>query len=634
MKFKHWVRISVMLITFFSYSQEDNYMILTLNGALKQNANAVVRNYNLEIELHNYASMTIRFKRAVTVFNEDGLKHIYPYVHHNPDTRVKSVSAKVYDAFGNEVKKFRRKDFEDYSNTGSSLFSDDRVLALDYTPTNYPFTLVFEYETSNDNTAFYPRWFPVDSYNLSTEKAVFKIINPDNVPLNIRENNFVEGIENFSSGSTVHYEANTIKALKREALSPSFSRIAPSVEVAPEKFRLIDIDGEAKDWNSFGVWSYKNLIKGRNDLSQSTISKISALVQDTKDPIEKARRIYKYVQDNTRYISVQLGVGGWQPILASKVDEVNYGDCKALTNYTMSLLKSQGIVAYYTVVYGDSSIRDIDDEFIGMQGNHVILNIPTDDEDVWLECTSQKAPFGHIANFTDDRDVFVITPQGGKIKHTKAYSSQDNYLKATAVVNIDENGGFSANYSARSGGTRYSYRLQIEDSDTKDRDLFYKDYWSYINDLTISKIEFANNYEDAVIAEDIQLSTRSYGATAGEKLLLKPNIFKRDLSSLPRYTERKQPLVIQRGYYNEDNYEINLPEGWKLENLPEPKVIETEYGKYTMLIERDGDSKIIYKRTLEIYTGEYPKEAYKDYRSFRRKITKADKASIVLSKIQ
>ena len=68
-------------------------------------------------------------------------------------------------------------------------------------------------------------------------------------------------------------------------------------------------------------------------------------------------------------------------------------------------MESQGIEAYYTIVYGDSNRRDIEEDFIAMQGNHVILNLPNDGNPIWLECTSQKVPFGFIANFTDDRDV-------------------------------------------------------------------------------------------------------------------------------------------------------------------------------------------------------------------------------------
>ncbi|MDP4989490.1 MAG: DUF3857 domain-containing protein, partial [Polaribacter sp.] len=109
------------------------------------------------------------------------------------------------------------------------------------------------------------------------------------------------------------------------------------------------------------------------------------------------------MQQKTRYISVQIGIGGWEPIAANLVDDVGYGDCKGLTNYTKALLDVADVTAYYTVVYADDRI-DVDKDFSSLQGNHVILNIPNNGKDVWLECTSQTMPFGFLGDFTDDRD--------------------------------------------------------------------------------------------------------------------------------------------------------------------------------------------------------------------------------------
>mgnify|MGYP001126063175 FL=1 len=95
-----------------------------------------------------------------------------------------------------------------------------------------------------------------------------------------------------------------------------------------------------------------------------------------------------------RYISVQIGIGGWKPISAEEVDENKYGDCKGLTNYTKALLRTVGIESNYCVVSAGSEIKDISEDFPSMQGNHVILNIPQEGKsDLWLECTSQDTPF-------------------------------------------------------------------------------------------------------------------------------------------------------------------------------------------------------------------------------------------------
>ena len=93
---------------------------------------------------------------------------------------------------------------------------------------------------------------------------------------------------------------------------------------------------------------------------------------------------------------------------------MGYGDCKALTNYTRVLLKTVGIESYYTVVYGDRRIENFEQDFVSMQGNHIILAIPSNDNYIYLECTSQTSPFGYNADFTDDRYALIVKPEGGK----------------------------------------------------------------------------------------------------------------------------------------------------------------------------------------------------------------------------
>ena len=118
------------------------------------------------------------------------------------------------------------------------------------------------------------------------------------------------------------------------------------------------------------------------------------MVTGIEDKLEKAKIIYKYVQENTRYISVQIGIGGFRPINAIDVDRVKYGDCKGLSNYTMALLKAVNVPSYYTVVEAGNRKVDFEDDFADLrQGNHAILAIPYKGSYYWIDCTSQIHPF-------------------------------------------------------------------------------------------------------------------------------------------------------------------------------------------------------------------------------------------------
>jgi len=349
MNLKKLMSFTLMLTILNVFSQDISLSTLLIDKSLTENANAVIRNHEIVVDLDDFDDMIIKEKRIITIFNKNGLPHLDAYVSYDPDLRVKSIAAKVYNKLGEEIDSYKKKDFDDYSNSGISLFSDNRILNLDYTPTEYPFTFEFEHELHTNSTAFFPRWYALEGYFLSTQKSSYKILNSNNIPLQVIEYNFDNinngVITNKSENNLIHFEATNIRAYKWEYMVPSLSKISPIVMVAPKKFNLINVEGSAENWTDFGRWNFYNLLSGRSDLSESTKNEIASLVKGIDDPIEKAKKIYNYVKDKTRNISMQLRVGGWQPMLASQVDEVSYGDCKALTNYTKALMESQGIEA-------------------------------------------------------------------------------------------------------------------------------------------------------------------------------------------------------------------------------------------------------------------------------------------------
>ena len=92
------------------------------------------------------------------------------------------------------------------------------------------------------------------------------------------------------------------------------------------------------------------LYEGRDILTPEVKSEIRALTANATSDTEKVHIVYDYLQKNTRYVSVQLGIGGWQPFDAEYVYENKYGDCKALTWFMKSMLETIGIKSYPALV--------------------------------------------------------------------------------------------------------------------------------------------------------------------------------------------------------------------------------------------------------------------------------------------
>lgn len=611
---------------------QNNIPSFLIDENLQRNANAIVQLDKCEIVVLSFDKVNVLKKRILTVLNKKGEKHVNALVFYDKSKTIKTLQAKVFDTSGNQLKKFKKKDFKDASAIdGVSIYNDDRVKYLDYVPVSYPYTIEFDLEYTTSFTVNLPPWYPVSGFNLSVQKSLYSINNQSKSEIRIQENN----LKKYSVDKCGKYcfSVKNIPAIHYEQYSPSIVQFVPSVEAVLETFNMKGVKGNNRDWGSFGKWMYDNLLADTRELPIEVVNEINLLTKNAVTDIEKARIVYKYVQERTRYISVQVGIGGWKPSLAKDVHRLGYGDCKGLSNYTKALLDVIGVESYYTVIYGGSEIRDIKQQFSSLQGNHVILTMQSNNLEYFsLECTSQTVPFGYGANFTDNRIALAISPKGGEIIKTKSYKVTENKLLTNAVVHIDGKGGFNAKLKIDSKGNKYNRSEKIDHNSLKEQKKFYKDYWGDISNLSINSVTLIDDKEAIQFIEEISLRSESYIEKIGDLYLFSPNFFNK-LTEVPlRYSNRKFPLEIDRGFEDIDEYVIHIPVEYELHKLLKPLLIKSEFGEYKISLENKEDNIFLYKRVFKIKSGKYSKEEYNDFRDFMLEVVKSDKSRIVIKK--
>lgn len=625
----------IFLISASVCGQKSEYSIANIPDSLKQNANAVVRLNKLDITIASQKSMTFKLIQVISVLNELGLRSLDLVESYDKSSRINKIEATAYDAFGRELKVYKRKDFRDRSAVGEgTIFSDNRMLELDYTPTGYPFTMVFEVESETSNTAFIPTWTPMHGYLCSTMQTSLSINYPSELRLKTKEFNFSNKypIDKKETSNSISYTAKNLVAKKREELSPSFDYIFPRIMFGLEIFSLEGIQGNAKSWKEMGKWFYDEILSGTTELTNETKIKIKNLVGNEKDPLKKAEIVYKYVQEKTRYVSIQEGIGGWKPMLAKDVDKLGYGDCKALTNYTRTLLNEVGVVSYYARLYGQSNKKEIYPDIVSFQSNHVILAIPNDSDYIWLECTSQIQPFGFQGDFTDDRNAYLIKPDGGEIVKTKTFTEKDNLQIIKGAYQITENGDLIGNLKIISKGLQYDNEFGKERMSREDQIKHYKEQFSNINNLTLKKINFNNDSKTIEFTETLELQAEGYAQNSGGKLMFALNAFDQNSYVPKKYRTREFPFQRERGYTYEDEIEITIPEGFVVEAKPNGLEQDTEFGYYKIEFNTLSATKILCKRKLVLKKGIYDKSKYENYRKFLETIAKTDNSKVVLAK--
>ena len=191
MNFPRKLLFLVLFAVFPLLSQEIDFTSVNIPLELKENANAVVRDNSIEITIEDIDKMVVSKREVVTVLNKLGNTDAKIVEYYDNDTKITKLSAIIYDAFGNPIKKFKERDFLDVSAvSGGTLYSDSRVKYIDYTPISYPYSIVFESTYKTATTGFIPWWNPVNGYYVSLEKSGHRIKNLKNIPWHIKETNF------------------------------------------------------------------------------------------------------------------------------------------------------------------------------------------------------------------------------------------------------------------------------------------------------------------------------------------------------------------------------------------------------------------------------------------------------------
>ena len=626
---KNILTIFLVLFSISIFSQEN--LIAVFPDSIKQNANAVVKNSITEITISSFKNMTIKKYRVITILNELGLKNMDSYEYFDESTSIKNLNVLIYNAFGSEIKKFKRKDFKENSISEGSIITDNKILYLDYTPTQYPFTMVYESEISTSNTAFIPSWFPLESYFISVLNSSIKINYASDVKFKYKEFNLNSSVVKDEKLGSLTYSIQNIKGLRKEELVPSLQKIVPYVMFGLDKFEIEGVEGNAENWNSFGKWVNDKLLSDTEELSNETLIEVGNLIGGETDNLKKSKIIYEYMQNKTRYVSIQLGIGGWKPMLAKNVDRLGYGDCKALTNYTRALLQVFNVPSFYTLIYGNLDKRDIQSDFVSMQGNHAVLAIPDNNELRWLECTSQIAPFDFQANFTDDRYALLVKPEGGELVRTTQYSENDNSQITKGNYTILSDGSLSGKVNIKSKGTQYDSKYELERKSQKDLEEHYHDYFFTIKDLKWEKLNFVNDKEKIEFTEELKIGGSNYASKSGSNLIFALNTFNQYNKVPARYRTRLTPFEVSRGFFDSDEITITIPDEYAIDAKPENFELNEKFGHYKTEVSVV-DNQVIYKRAFTLNKGFYEKADYENFRKFLEQIARNDNAKVVLAK--
>lgn len=629
------INATVLLIMFLfqTHAAELKYPVTDIPIDLLENADAVVRIDEGYFQVLSPGKAVSKSRYAITILNKNADFRSRYVEYYSKSVKISKLTGRIYNSFGKLLKTININDFEDLSAyAGYALYADTRLKTAKPVSSGYPYTVEYEMEKSTEGLLFYQNWYFIPGYRVAVQHSKYVVEVPANLDLRFKPINFYDepGINKTSQKTQYTWEYSNIVSIVEEPYSPPFTIMIPHILFGANEFEMGGYKGNMSSWNDFGIWV--NKLKDNLDaLPANTIVQLQEIVKNCSTDIEKVEVLYRYLQKKVRYVGVFVGIGGWQPFAAKLVDEVGYGDCKALSNYMISILHAVGIKANYILIRAGEDESEINADFPSQQFNHVIVNVPLEKDTIWLECTGTFSPFGYLGTFTDNRYACMVNENGGAIVRTPIYPKDSNLFIHRASVQILPDGNAVAKQSMTYKSLYYDKvsRFLIEDADQQKRWLFDNIKIPVFNITNFTSHQYGDRFPTAVITQIIDLP--GYATKTGERIFVPLKMMDREIGVPRKLNDRKSDIYIKREYIRTDTIRYILPDGYKVEFIPEEFKAESVFGTCCSKVIQDG-TEILYIRRSENNRGTFPKTEYNNMIDYYRQIAKADKAQMVLVK--
>ena len=464
--------------------------------------------------------------------------------------------------------------------------------------------------------------------------------------------NYPESKPAQSGSNQWHWVVSDVKAIRKEQDMPPIEAVAGQMIVS-----FFPPGGPSSNgfssWQEMGNW-YRNLTSGRRDASAEIKQQAATLTASANTPLDKMRVLAQFVQHDIRYVAIELGIGGYQPHPAEEVFAHRYGDCKDKATLLSSMLSQIGVESYYVVINSERGF--VTPEMPANVGgfDHVVLAItlPGNASDpsliatmdhprlgkiLFYDPTNELTPFGQIGGYLQANYGLLVTPEGGELVALPKQPSTTNSVRRTAKLTLDETGKLKGEVSeTRIGDRAWSERWRLR-TVTKDTDRIKPIEDLLAGSLSLFHITHATvlnlSQTDRPFGFDYSFEAENYAKNAGGLLLIRPRVLGIKSSGLLETKEpRKFAIEFEGPSRDTDTFEITIPPGYEVDDLPPPVDADYGFASYHSKTELKGNV-IDYTRTFEVKELSVPVAQAEDLKKFYRIIAGDERNTVVLKAV-
>jgi Domain of Unknown Function with PDB structure (DUF3857)/Transglutaminase-like superfamily len=451
------------------------------------------------------------------------------------------------------------------------------------------------------------------------------------------------------NGNTLQWVVKDIPAIRPERDMPPWTGVAGQMIVSYFPSGGTVQKNEFANWDGMASW-YGNLISDRTNASDPIKQEVSTLTETKAGVLPKLQAIAGFLQHDIRYVEIKLGIGGWQPHAAPEVFSHRYGDCKDKATLMHTMLRVIGVDSYLVVINTErGSVTRNSPAHNGF--NHVILAIKLPDgvEDpslvavikdpklgriLFFDPTDEVMPFGQIKGNLQANYGLLVTTGGGELVELPQQPSIMNSIQREGKLTLDTGGLLKGDVKeVRLGDRAWSERWQLRAvTNNKDRIKPIEALLAAsLPSFQITKATVVNlTQTDQPFGFNYSFQSDNYAKSAGNLLLVRPRVFGNKSSGILETKEpRKFPLEFEGPLRDTDSFEIALPDGYEVDELPPPMDVDYSFASYHSKTEATGNV-LHYTRSMEIKELSVPVDKMDQLKKFYRMISTDEHNTAVL----
>jgi hypothetical protein len=443
-----------------------------------------------------------------------------------------------------------------------------------------------------------------------------------------------------------------IPAISDEPLRPADEAVAGRLLV---RFKAAGRAADGRvftDWKDMGLW-YDRLSGERRIPDGSVRAKAQELTEGLTDVRGRLERLAEFVQRDIRYVSIQIGIGGYQPHQASEILADRYGDCKDKATLLAAMLQSLGMDSYYIIVNTERQVVTPLMPVSLSSFNHVVLAVRLQEDSLFagaeavvseealgrlliFDPTMPHTSIGRLPFYLRGNCGLLVAGQASKILELPAARSEEPGLVREGRFSLSSDGRLRGQVTETLSGLQAEVvRMKLSNADENQR---RKDLEAFLSrtlgSFTLEGYEYRNLDRPS---EDLRLrysfSAGSYLNRSGPLMSFMPGILAmvEDYEVFKQKEARRYPLLLSGPVCARDDFAITLPDGLALEALPEPVELRTDFADYACVFELKGGTLFL-KRQVRIKEDLLPAARFDEVVRFFRTLLSEERRRLILSK--